>query len=391
MKIGISKFFDFLESFLRKNFKKIRFVNQQIKVFIFVISMNEYTLCFCKKYVKEIIYIVKKSDWLIHVLNFTNVNNLYDPSVYLCKQELHNRKYTLVIDTNIYRYLLNSAKNKNPDEKLHRESVALLIFCQLSGIEIYPLFAVIERLNENSLDPTLNDLELLNRLNNSNADLLAIYALGKSESIELNDDIYFHLEETKQKLIRYKKQDEWNSLYLMALKICEIYSNNSLAHKDKLFLYVKWSLEDFRMGVPAIVFALVIFGKKPEKGMMKYKPNDASSVKKKKIENMTWDLFFVRNFFIMWTEKRDNQEFIFASNDNALKTVLRLSIQVYQNNSFEPCRSFVRELEFKELQKLFDIKNHGTNRAYKNPDRTPENWCIHRKKLILELENKLLR
>ncbi|MCK9398318.1 MAG: hypothetical protein M0Q44_22375 [Methylobacter sp.] len=386
----MNKLFDISKTFFCTYLKYFRFIfiNKGIKVLIFPKFLGSITLSWLPCHVKDIISIISKEEWLAHNFNLKDINLLYDPHVYLSAKEIYNRKYTLVLDTNIYDFLLKSVKHNSPKE-LPRKAIALLTFCQLSEIEIEPLFSVLERLKEDNLDDVLSDLYLFNKLNNSDTIALANYALGKSEYIELNSEIDFPFEQIKEGLTQYRKRDEWKSLYLMILKIADIHSNASIAPRNKLSTYLDWLIRDFRMGVPCIVYALVLFGKKPLSKMMKYRSNDSRCAKLKSINNMVWDLFIIRYFFIKWQEKNEHEEFIFASADKPLCEVLSLAIQVYKKNSPEPCRSYVNESDFKEIEKLFDAANNNLERIYQNPDWTPEDRYNYREQLILEHENRL--
>jgi hypothetical protein len=386
----MNKFFDISKSFFCTYLKYFRFIfiNKGIKVLIFPKFLGRITLSWLPCYVKDIISILSKEEWLAHNFNLEDINILYAPHVYLSAKEIYNRKYTLVLDTNIYDYLLKSVKHNSPKEP-HRKAIALLAFCQLSEIEIEPLFSVLERLKEDNLDDVLEDLDLFNKLNNSDTISLADYALGKSEYIELNSELYFSYEKIKEELTQYKKRDEWKSLYLMILKVADIHSNASIAPKNKLSIYLDWLIRDFRLGVPGIVYALVLFGKRPLAKMMKYKASDSRCEKLKNINNMVWDLFVIRYFFIKWQEKNEHEEFIFASADKPLREVLSLAIQVYKQNNPEPCRSYVNESDFKKIEKLFDTANNNADRIYKNPDWTANDRYNHREALILEHENRL--
>ena len=307
--------------------------NSRIRLYTLPKFLGGHFLFWFPGFVKNIISLFSNENWLVHNLNLDNESSLYSPEVYLSNKKIYNRKYTLIIDTNIYDFLLKNVKRQSPN-LLHRKALALLIFCQLSEIEIDPFFSVLERLKDDNVDDVLQDLYLFQKLNNSDANILAKYATGSSVTLELNNEVYFSYATTREKLIHYKKRDEWKSLYLMILKIVEIYSDNTITYNNKLCFYTDWLVKEFRLGVPCIVFASVLFGKKPLHKMMKYKNSDNRDEKIKKIKNMTWDLFILRYFFIKWQEKKENEEFIFASSDKAFRELLRLTIQIYQQKSF---------------------------------------------------------
>jgi hypothetical protein len=332
-------------------------------------------------YTKDILeLLLSEKQWLIHNFNCKNPMELYTPESYLYNKEMDNWKYILILDTNIYDFLLKSIKKSN--EKC-RQAIALLIFCQLAEIEIDPALAVSERLRKDNLNEVIQDVKLFYKLNNSNPAILADYALGKTKTIELLE-IEFDYDEIKNKLLSYKKPDELESLYLMILKITVIHIDKSI--KMKLCYFIDWLIQDFRLGLPAVMYALFLF-KKPVSKMMKYKIGVSREENIKNINNMTWDLFIIRDFFKKWTEKKERTEFIFASDDNAFSEILNLAIQVQMNFSFEPCKSYfnLSEYEFDKLTVLINEKNRPKNRAYNSPD-----WGYdYRKALILECEKIL--
>ncbi len=335
-------------------------------------------------YTKNIIELISKKQWLIHNFNNTNEIELYNPSSYLCKKVIDSWKYTLVLDTNIYDFLLKSIKKSNESEQ-SKMAIALLVFCQLSDIEIDASFAVHEKLKEDNLDEIIQDLELFYKLNNSDTNELADYALGKSVKIELNNEIKFNHDEIRNKLIRCEKPDEWESLYLMILKITVIYMDDSVSKKMKLSYFIDWLLQDFRMGLPAIVYALLLFGKSPVSRMMKYKNSDSRDKKIQSLNNMTWDLFIIKGFFKKWTGKQEIEEFIFASDDKAFSKILNLAVQTQMNGNFEPCKSYLNELDFKKVTNLLNEENRPKDRVYNSPS-----WnSNYRDELILECKNKL--
>lgn len=347
------------------------------------LTTNDESLFFFPNYTRDIITLILKKEWLIHNFNCKNKVEAYNPTSYLYNKKFDNWKYTLILDTNIYDFLLKSVKKSSESEQC-KTAIALLVFCQLSSIEIDASFAVHEKLKEDNLDEIIQDLELFYKLNNSDTNELTDYALGKSVKIELNNEIKFNHDEIRNKLIRCEKPDEWESLYLMILKITVIYMDDS-SRKMKLSYFIDWLLQDFRMGLPAIVYALLLFGKSPVSKMMKYKNTESRDKKIQSLNNMTWDLFIIKDFFKKWTGKQEREEFIFASDDKAFSKILNLAVQVQMNGNFEPCKSYLNELEFKKLTDLLNEENHPKDRVYKS-----HNWnSNYRDKLILECKNKL--
>lgn len=365
------------------------FINKELKILIFPELLGYKALTYFPNYAKEIVSLVSMRKWLFHNFNLEDESNLYDISNYLLAQKIYKRKYTIVLDTNIYDFLIKSLSK--PDNVKHRNAVALLVFCQLSEIEINPFFAVHEKLESDSIDNILDGLILFNKLNNTKTTSLAYFAIGLSDHIDTNQDSDTTRSLLKQEILSYQKPDEWKSLYLMILKIVDIKFDESIADSKKLSTYLNWLVDDFRMGVPGIVYALVYFGKKPERRMMKYKASEKASEKSKSVKNMTWDLFVIRHFFKKWENRVEDEEFIFASDDNAFSKILLLSIHVYKERSFESCRKlgYINSSDLTTLNDLFNQALPNKNRAYRNPSLSCEDRVSYRDNLILEYERKL--
>jgi hypothetical protein len=176
------------------------FINRQLKILIFPEFLGYKALAFCPNYAKEIVSLISSQKWLFHNFNLEDESNLYDISNYLLAKKIYNRKYTIVLDTNIYDFLLKIVRN--PDKEKHRGAAALLAFCQLSEIEINPFFAVHEKLESDSIDNILDDLTLFNKINNSETTALANYALSKSNHINLNHNMDLARNSIKQLMLR---------------------------------------------------------------------------------------------------------------------------------------------------------------------------------------------
>lgn len=293
-------------------------------------------------------------------------------------------KYSIVLDTNIYDFLLKSLKKENANEQCRR-AVALLVFCQLSQIEVDPALAVQEKLNTHNLEETIKDLEMFHNLNNAESNMIANYALGKSKRLNIQYTTNFNYKETKEKLLLYEKPDEWNSIYLMILKIASIYSDNSIQFQNRITIFLEWSISEFRLVLPSVIYALILFGKKPASKMMKYKRDDTSEQKSKCLVNMTWDLFHIKDFFLKWSKKREGEEYIFASDDKVFGKILYLAIQVQLNGNLETLRPYLEDFDFKNSTKLLMVNNPSINRVYGTSEWTSK----YRENKILEYEHKL--
>lgn len=122
-------------------------------------------------YIEEIVESLVYRGWVVHAFNTSSDEDLYNPSNYLHNSEFDGSKYTLGLDLNIYQFLLNSNKKNHPKDN-YRDAVALLVFCQITNIEIDPSYAIYEKVNytTSNLDDVITDLELFKNINNSDTE-----------------------------------------------------------------------------------------------------------------------------------------------------------------------------------------------------------------------------
>ncbi len=234
----------------------------------------------------------------MHNFNTNKKDEICNPSNYLHNAEFMGTKYTLILDLNIYQFLLNSVKKDCP-KKNFRDAVALLVFCQITNIDIDPTFAVYEKVNydHSNLDEALPDLELFNKINNSDMDELAKYALDFTDGFNVNTSVTMDYDHKRENLMRYKRLTDWDSLYLMILSIVDIKHDNSIPADKKLSAFLDWVICDFRKSLVATIYALVLFGKRPIKRMMKYKSSQDRNERRSALWNMTWDLIYYEPVF----------------------------------------------------------------------------------------------
>lgn len=337
-------------------------------------------------YFEEISSRLSDKNWLVHSFKENDDSEIYNPSNYLYNAEFDNTKYFLTLDLNIYQFLLNIVKKSEPKERF-RDAAALLVFCQISNIEIDPTFSVYEKVNYDkcNLADALSDLELFHNINNGDMEELAKYALGYSDSVLIKDLNNIDCEEVGNSLMKYEKLKEWDSLYLMVLSITDINMNDSIPRNRKLDVFIDWVISEFRMSLVAIVYAIVLFGKRPIKRMMKYSKSHAIEKRRQSISNMTWDLYIMNQFFRRWTRKSENEEFLFASDDKAFGSLLRAAIEIQKTDNFEPIKSFLSPLEYSSAVRILEVDRTSESRAYNS-----EEWgSEYRARLINKYESKL--
>ncbi|TGL55700.1 hypothetical protein EHQ58_18435 [Leptospira ognonensis] len=128
---------------------------------------------------ERIIKIVREKDYLIHPYK-TNISNIYNPSNYFENIRFLKITYKLILDRNIFSYIISSIKSKEPNINL-RNAIALISFCQFSEILIEPSLAIYEKINydKNHITDALEELRIFRSIDNSpNPESLIAYACG---------------------------------------------------------------------------------------------------------------------------------------------------------------------------------------------------------------------
>lgn len=333
-------------------------------------------------------YIIKNildRNWLVHNFNEIDENEVYNPATYRSNKLLYGVTYTIFLDLNIYQYILNAFKKDNP-KKEFRDAIALVAFCQLSEIELDPIYAVYEKVNyrtdEQTLNETASDLELFNKINNINNGSLISYSLGLGNDIVPYEEYSIDHETIKYNLTKYRRLIEWDSLYLIVLFIIYTFLDKKLSKLEKLQKVIEWMIKEFRLSLVGITFAAIFFSENPLKKMMKYKESYDSNTKRRSAFNMTWDLYNLNRYFRMWTEKESEQENMFASGDKAFNAVLRNAIKVQQTGDLRCFNSFLSEDITDYLSKISSQPELYFKRVYMS-----DNWSAdYRAELIKKYE-----
>ncbi len=340
------------------------------------------------EYFKEIVAILAKKSWLVH--NFLDVNDsdLYNFLNYVYNKDTNGVTYTICLDVNVYQFILNSVK-KEASKPEYQAAIALVAFCQLSKIELDPSIAAYEKLNYSNDDELLNeitsDLELFKKIDNTNYDQLVRYVLSDISQIQPTNDHHIDHSEIQMRLTKYRKLRNWDSLYLIILFIVHTSLDEEMTRKDKLKFVIEWMITDFRLSLVCIIYAIVFFSNKPIKRMMKFKRANITTQKCRALSNMAWDLYSLNMYFKKWTEKDSSNEFLYASDDNAFRKLLRLSIDVQLSGNLEPLGDYVDSSDLKYLDKITSSPSEDFERVFNSEEYTPE----YRQSLIDSYSEKL--
>ncbi|OCH57493.1 hypothetical protein A6D98_19455 [Aliivibrio fischeri] len=170
---------------------------------------------------------------------------------------------------------------------------------------------------------------MFRQIDNAEMDHLAEFVLGETDSIKLSEPAYLDRRHLNEKLTEYRRLKKWDTLYILVLKLTELYfCNKGLSNEEKLKVFWRWCHEEFLFSLVASCLAIKLFGNKRIPKLMKYEPKYSAELNKKHLINMTWDLFLLDKFFENWVEKNEQQEFIYASNDKPFQEVLKIAIEV---------------------------------------------------------------
>ncbi len=335
------------------------------------------------EYFLQIAEKVKESGWLIHNFKLKNESDLFIPTNYLCDEV----SYKLTLDTNIFQYILDSVLRKQRNEN-YDKAISLVVFCQICEIQIEPNLAVYEKINyeKQNVDRAISDLSLFKKINNFDSQVLAKYALGYTQELDiLEGDKLKEYDSLKSELLKYPKLENWDNFYLMVLALVQIYYDEKISNNDKLNKLIDWMHQEFGFSVIVVVFASILWSSSPFGNMMKFKTNSQNSDKEKQLSNMTWDFYQMNVFLEKWQKKTNNEENLFASADVAYREILKLSITIQQDSGFESLKTHVTEKDFNRIIKAYNKDRDKEKRVFGT-----ENWTIHhRQNLITALKLEL--
>ncbi len=334
---------------------------------------------------EKIIEQVRRQDWLI--CNFdAGEDDLYNPAGYVYNSDFNGIRYKIILDRNIFRFIFTSTNSRTPTEK-QRAAIALICFCQAADINFEPNLAVYERLlpQKKYVSEAVDELFLFYRVDNASSDSLMSYSLSESDVIELYPESRGNAEDLQKRLTQYQWLTEWKSLYLILLKI--IYFNSAnIDSKLKLSKFMKWLVKDFRLSLVSIIFAVFLFSSVRPKNMVKFKKNSENETKLKQLYNMTWDLFFMNNFFRLLTDKDRGSEIIVATDDKIIKHVLRTAIDVQNEGSLQKLKFYLPAKEHEYLNIIEGTIEKTKDRIYDSTE-----WSMdYREELIAQTEKEVL-
>lgn len=334
----------------------------------------------------KIIEQIRNQDWLICNFNASE-DELYNPAGYVYNSDLDGIQYKIILDRNIFRFIVSSSNTQIPNEK-QKAAISLVCFCQAADILFEPNLAVYERLlpKMENVDKAINELLLFNKIDNASSDSLMSFSLSESNNLELHPkSLWDVIQDLQKQLTQYQWLSEWKSLYLILLKIVH-FNSFKIDSESKLLQFMNWLVKDFRLSLVSIVFAIFLFSSARIKNMVKFKSGSKKENKLKQLYNMTWDLFFMNNFFRLLTNKEDKREFLVATDDKVIKQVLRAALDVQNEGSLKKLKSYLPTREHVFVDIVGNLIENTKDRVYDSPK-----WSMdYREKLISQAEHAVL-
>ncbi|MBM9615290.1 hypothetical protein JWJ90_13480 [Desulfobulbus rhabdoformis] len=333
---------------------------------------------------EEIVAKIRKQDWILSNFPATD-EELYNPAQYVYNTELHGYKYIIVLDRNIFRFIISASKKENPNEK-HRAAIALIYFCQASNIDFEPNLAVYEKLlpyrcNTRS---AINDLIQFYKTDSAPSESLLKYALSESNVIDIFNETQWDTDKLHDDMTKYQFLNEWRSLYLIVLKIA-LFDHKYKKKVDKITYFMAWLVKYFRLSLPCIVFATILFSSKRIRNMNKLKKKSSNREKLKQLYNMTWDIFLVNQYFRLLTKEDNDNQFLVATDDKIVKLVLRYALSAQNAGGLSHLKSYLINSEHCLIDIIEQAIDNTKDRIYNT-----EYWTdSYRDELIELAENEV--
>lgn len=339
-------------------------------------------------YVANVMEIIGDGEWLVHNFNIDIHSEALNLAGYLYNTEFDGSSYTVCVDLNVFQFLVNAVKKDVPKD-IYRLAIAYLAFFQTAGIEVDPTYAVYEKVNHQPerAREGVEDLDIFHQLNNMPTNQLAMYAIGESNQIILQNSLgSTDVDHMEAELTRYRRLKEWPSLYTIVLAIVEIEFDGSIPRRKKLASFIDWSFREFRNSLPGFVFAISVLSHQKLGRAMKFDPSKPVDKRRAALENMTWDLYYMRQYFERWVKRPAGAETVFLTSDKAFAHILRLSIDVQKAHNIQPLEQYISGLDQQLFSYVLNPENYPHDRAYMS-----ERWGQeYRDEIAAKLERKLL-
>jgi hypothetical protein len=346
-------------------------------------------ICILPDGLEKVIINLFSKNWLIAPFDTEEVN-FYRPANYLVNKEKNNIQYTLIIDRNIFSYVVSAYRKEKINEQ-HRYAISLVTFCQFSEIEIDVGLPIYEKVNydKNNLTEAIVELDLFFRIDDTpDTDSLIDFALGYQDYINVNSekDVSDRINSIVSWYDKYEKLKNWDSMYLITMKITELEFRN-ISCFDKFKQFMDWQYKEYRFSMVGTIYALIIFSSRRIKGMMKFKIKENKTIKKKQLYNMTWDLFFMDFYSKKLVDKKNNEEFLIATDDKVVKYLLQIIMRTNMSGNISTLKDYLSEKDYPMFDYYLATHKRNDEREFRGKYFKKDD---HRENLIKSYESILL-
>ncbi len=333
----------------------------------------------------QVISQIQEQDWLIN--NFeANDEEIYNPANYLYNRDLRGINYRIILDRNIFRFIV-SANHSTIPRKKQRAAISLVCFCRTAKIDFEPNLAVYERLlpKRNNITEAIDELITFYKIDSGDDDSLLRYSIAETNHFDIYGKNPCNPTELRYELTKHQWLGEWRSLYVILLKMISV-NFTDFRREEKINKFIKWLVKEFKLSLICIIFSVILFSSKRIKKMVKFKLSSTRDEKIDQLYNMTWDLFFMNHYFRKLTKCEADNQFMVASDDKIIKTILRTALNVQNMGSLSHLKNFLPKSDHILVDNVEKILNGTTERIYNSSDWTPE----YREQLIDKEEEKVL-
>ena len=175
-------------------------------------------------------------------------------------------------------------------------------------------------------------------------------------------------------------------MYLITMKITELEFRN-ISCFDKFKQFMDWQYKEYRFSMVGTIYALIIFSSRRIKGMMKFKIKENKTIKKKQLYNMTWDLFFMDFYSKKLVDKKNNEEFLIATDDKVVKYLLQIIMRTNMSGNISTLKDYLSEKDYPMFDYYLATHKRNDEREFRGKYFKKDD---HRENLIKSYESILL-
>lgn len=341
------------------------------------------------RYIVDVIHIIRNKNWLIHRFETEDPENLFNPANYLTNAIHNGDAYFVNIDTNILIYIVQ-AFSQNGTQDTHRTAIALLIFCRISHIQLDSYFALEEQFSHHDLERLRGDYYIIYNAFSVGPEYiepLSKFALGQTDDLPTLPSVEPPALDELNKLVQKHEIPEWKTHYLIVLKITHLKFYEKGDFYSKIDKLLNWMFDELRISWVAIFYSVILLGKQPIRGIMKYKCSNTIGSNRKALRNMTWDIHLLSRFMLTMNTVSESEHYMFASADNSFQKILKAAIDCSRSGlCWSVLGGFLDDQMINRLDQFFYSDRSQGHRVYNTESWTPE----YADRLIQQYETELL-